>query len=172
MSLSQIELENLTSKSLEELKLFYSGPDYKDIIANRLQENPPDSTKAAKRVIFVHFAKLLRDKHPLHWLYDLNKLPEDTVWEPMKKLVTAVRVNELKEVKVMRRKGKYQVRQLKSTYFGKMIFQELEELESKSSLKEIEYNKVKLVCKKLNLSLPEVIEPTTTELFFGDDEGE
>ncbi|MHA2503339.1 MAG: hypothetical protein ACXAE3_10765 [Candidatus Kariarchaeaceae archaeon] len=172
MSLSNQELEHIFDTTSTELKGFYKGPIYRDDVVELLQKKVPDSVIEAKKTVFVFYAKLLRDNHRAHWDYDLNGIPEGSVWEPMKKLVTAVRVHELKDVKVVRKKGKYHVRDLRGTYFGKMIFQELESLGNKWALSETDYNKVKLACKQLKLSLPEVIEPTTTEKFFGDEEDE
>ena len=96
----------------------------------------------------------------------------ETDWNVIIKYVTHARMEELKSVKIVRRNRKYGISELRNTFYGKLMLDDLEKVNKRRHfLNSDEYLKIKEFCRKLNLELPEVIEPTTTEKFFEDFNG-
>jgi len=101
----------------------------------------------------------------------INKwFPGNTGWKPLDQLLTLHRLKELKSVGITRRGGRgksktFDVSTLAATYFGKQILNGLN-MGRRRSLDQKELDLLKAECAKLKLTLPEIIEPTTTERFF------
>ena len=95
-----------------------------------------------------------------------------TEWKPLDQLLTLFRLKELKSVGITRRGGRgksksFDVSSLAATFFGKQILRGLE-MGRRRTLDDKELEVLKAECAKLKLTLPEIIEPTTTERFFSD----
>jgi hypothetical protein len=86
------------------------------------------------------------------------------------KLLTAARLQELAKVRIVKA-GKasglrYEVGHLASTFYGRRILDLLGFGKRRTSLTKDEFAKVVDACARIKLTLPETIEPTTTERFF------
>ena len=93
-----------------------------------------------------------------------------TNWKPLDQLLTLFRLKELKSAGITRRGGRgkgktFDVSTLAATFFGKQILNGLE-MGRRRSLNQEELDLLKAECAKLKLTLPEIIEPTTTERYF------
>jgi len=101
------------------------------------------------------FAQKFVDKVGLAWLA---------------KLVAATRLRELARVKIVKRGGsggaRYDISDLTATYYGRKILAGLDHDRRRRSLDASEFELLVKACAKIKLTLPETVEPTTTELFF------
>lgn len=86
------------------------------------------------------------------------------------KVLTAARLQELAKVRIV--KGgksaglRYEVGHLASTFYGRRILDSLGFGKRRTSLTKDEFAKVVEACARIKLTLPETVEPTTTERFF------
>jgi hypothetical protein len=86
-------------------------------------------------------------------------------------LLTAARIKELARARIVKKGGRkqlrYDVADLAKTYFGKALLDEVG-LARQKVLDKDELGKLEAACAKIKLTLPQTIEPTTTELFFDE----
>lgn len=86
-------------------------------------------------------------------------------------LLTAARIKELARARIVKKGGRkqlrYDVADLGKTFFGKHLLTEAGLVRQKVLDKE-ELEKLQAACAKIKLTLPETIEPTTTEMFFDE----
>lgn len=113
-----------------------------------------------------YIGRKLTENPKLNLTFDLDNIPDGQWKSVLSQLVVKARALELKEVKIVSRKKKYDITELRTSYYGKKILEELPELRNRMILGYEDYNKVKRQCGRLKIELPEVIRPTTTELFF------
>ena len=120
-------------------------------------------------------SKALKDDPKVSHLFDLNAI-DDSNFNYLKKNIIVARREELKVARIVISRKKYDITELRSTYYGKLILKDVPNIGNRRLLNYEEYKGVKEAFLKLNLDLPEEISPTTTEkLFnqvFGDDENE
>lgn len=169
--IEEIEGKIIAEKICEELKpAFTLAMDLDEIVLTF-----PSGTKLTEHQIRKHIqVKIVNDlkgNPKLNHFFDIDKL-RDTDWNLLVKYVTIARMEELNSVKVVRRKKKYGISELRKTYYGKLMLDDLDKINKRRQfLSNDEYQQIKLACRKLNLELPEVIEPTTTEKFFEEFNG-
>lgn len=88
------------------------------------------------------------------------------------KLLTAHRLKELARVKIVKagRSGRlrYEISDLSSTWYGRRILRGLGFGYARRSVDKAEYERIREACAAIKLTLPETIEPTTTEHFFAE----
>ena len=87
-------------------------------------------------------------------------------------LLTAARLKELLAAKIVKRGGakmRVDCSELGETYYGRQVMTGLGLSKQRKILDRAEYDKVAAEFAKIKLTLPELIEPTTTERFFGGD---
>ena len=86
-------------------------------------------------------------------------------------LLAAARIKELARARIVKKGGRkqlrYDVADLAKTYFGKALLTEAG-LARQKILDKPELQQLQAACAKVKLTLPETIEPTTTEMFFDD----
>jgi hypothetical protein len=86
-------------------------------------------------------------------------------------LLTGARVKELSRAKIVKKGGRkqlrYDVADLAKTFFGKVLLTDAG-LARQKVLDKDELEKLNAACAKVKLTLPETVEPTTTEAFFDD----
>lgn len=86
-------------------------------------------------------------------------------------LLTSARIKELARAHIVKKGGRkqlrYDVADLAKTFFGKALLIEAG-LARQKVLDGDELDRLKAACAKVKLTLPESIEPTTTERFFDD----
>lgn len=87
-------------------------------------------------------------------------------------LLLAARVKELSRARIVKKSGakklRYDVGDLAKTFFGKALLAE-SGLKRQTVLDGDELAKLEAACAKIKLTLPQTVEPTTTELFFDED---
>ncbi|MFO0715150.1 MAG: hypothetical protein U0353_35260 [Sandaracinus sp.] len=90
-------------------------------------------------------------------------------WPWLAKLVAAIRLRELASAKIVQRgaraRASFDVSGLARTYHGKALLKSLG-FERRKVLEKDELAKLEAACAKIKLTLPRVVEPTTTERFF------
>lgn len=101
------------------------------------------------------FAKSFVDKSGLAWL---------------DKLLTVARLKELASTKIVKA-GKssglrYDISGLQTTFYGRKILDGLGFAKRRTSATKEEYEQIRAACARIKLTLPETVEPTTTERFF------
>lgn len=120
----------------------------------------------------VQKALLLLIKQKLDADPALNQRFVPTTKVPLwNQLLTAARVKELARARIVRKGGRKQLRfdvaDLAKTFFGKHLLADAGLVRQKVLDKE-ELEKLQAACAKIKLTLPETIEPTTTEMFFDE----
>ena len=88
------------------------------------------------------------------------------------KVLAASRLKELARVKIIKRGGsggaRYDISDLSATFYGRKILEGLSHDRRRKALTSDEFTALQAACAKIKLTLPEAVEPTTTELFFDD----
>ncbi|MBA3539235.1 MAG: hypothetical protein H0T79_06375 [Deltaproteobacteria bacterium] len=86
-------------------------------------------------------------------------------------LLAAARIKELARARIVKKGGRkqlrYDVADLAKTFFGKALLTEAGLVRQKVLDKD-ELAQLQAACAKVKLTLPETIEPTTTEIFFDE----
>ncbi len=86
-------------------------------------------------------------------------------------LLTAARIKELARARIVKKGGRkqlrYDVADLAKTFFGKALLGDAG-LARQKVLDKDELEKLHAACAKIKLTLPEAVEPTTTEIFFDE----
>ena len=103
-----------------------------------------------------------------------QRFKETTDWKVLNQLLTLARVKELTRVRIVKR-GRtsggagYDVDELSRTFYGRKILDGLGFTKRRKTLNQSEFDSLKLEFQKIKLTLPEAVEPTTTEKFFAQD---
>lgn len=106
------------------------------------------------------------DAHPA----ENKRFKETTDWKILNQLLAAARLKELMKVKIAKT-GKtsglrYHVTELRESFYGAKVLAALGFSKARYSLTREEFERVHAEFQKIKLSLPEAVEPTTTEKFF------
>lgn len=164
--------ETIKNKFEEDIQGIYLGKDdkIKDLFinANEHAKNSA-SLKDFKRKLSIYFLKeitlmLKNNELDLNDFF-LDALKTSEFWKPLAKLVLLKRIDELKNCKVLKKGKKYDVSDLKDTFFGQFIMNKLK-ISRRTILAEEEYFKITSAIKKLKYEIPIVVQPTETEKFF------
>ncbi len=105
---------------------------------------------------------------------ELNRrFKQATDWKILNQLLTMARVKELTRAKIVK-KGRssgvgYDVDELSRTFYGRQILDGLGFTKRRKILDQEEFDKVKTEFQKIKLTLPEAVEPTTTEKYFAQE---
>lgn len=106
---------------------------------------------------------------------ELNqRFQESTDWKVLNQLLTVARVKELTRVRIVK-KGRsaggagFDVDELSRTFYGRRVLDGLGFTKRRKTLDKTEFEKVKAEFQKIKLTLPEAVEPTTTEKYFALD---
>jgi hypothetical protein len=97
-----------------------------------------------------------------------------TTWTILNQLLTVARVKELTRVKIVK-KGRtsggagFDVEDLSRTFYGRQVLEGLGYTKRRRVLDRTEFDQVKAEFQKIKLSLPEAVEPTTTEKYFAQE---
>jgi hypothetical protein len=138
-------------------------------LKSELQNN--GSIEDFKRKFFPNFLKgvisLVKHDEINHRDFDFESMKNNKTYKTLAKVILLKRIEELKNAQVEKKGKKYYVEELKKTYFGEYIMDNLD-FSRRSVLMEDEYNAVVAAIKKLNYEVPIVVQPTKTELFFKD----
>lgn len=99
-----------------------------------------------------------------------SEFKDVTGWAVLDQMLTISRLKEIAAVKIVKKGGRgaglrYDVASLLHTYFGKKILHGLGMQRRRVATKD-ELETIRAACAKIKLTLPEIIEPTTTEQFF------
>ena len=132
------------------------------------QEAPSDDVMdglAQKTLLVLLKAKL--DADPA-----LNqRFPAKTSNALWNQLLLAARIKELTKAKIVKKGGRKQLRydvgDLSKTFYGKQLL-DAAGLARQKVLDGAEFEKLTAECAKVKLTLPESVEPTTTERFFDE----
>lgn len=97
-------------------------------------------------------------------------------WKILHQLLTAARLRELTRVKIVKR-GRtsgvgFGVGELARSFYGRQVLDALGFGKRRTMLYRDEFEKVRVEFAKIKLTLPEAVEPTTTERFFDTKEQE
>lgn len=134
-----------------------------------LPEGAPDKLvdAAVHKTILVNLKKKLDAEPALNQRF----LPQ-TGWQILNQLLTAARLRELSQVKIVKRGGRsglrYDISELSATYYGKQILTSLKLKTIRKAVDKDELAAITDALGKAKLTLPEAVEPTTTEKFFED----
>jgi hypothetical protein len=103
-----------------------------------------------------------------------QRFKASTDWKILNQLLTLARVKELTRVRIVK-KGRtsggagFDVDDLSRTYYGRQVLDGLGFTKRRKMLDKAEFERVKAEFQKIKLSLPEAVEPTTTEKYFALD---
>jgi hypothetical protein len=92
-----------------------------------------------------------------------------TDWKVLNQLLTVARVKELTRVRIVKKGRGFEVDELSRTYYGRQVLDGLGFTKRRKVLDRAEFDKVKDEFQKIKLTLPEAVEPTTTEKYFALD---
>lgn len=107
------------------------------------------------------------DAHP-EWN---QRFKPTTDWKVLNQLLTLARLKELTRVQIVK-KGRssggagYDVDELSRTFYGRQVLDGLGISNRRRILNKTEFDKVRAEFAKIKLTLPEAVEPTTTEKYF------
>jgi hypothetical protein len=161
----------MIEKIISELRPLVKIEITPDNILQNLQTGIVDLTaNQIRKEVHTKLVMDLKADPTLNHKFDTDKL-KDTQWGILVKYVVNARADELKSVKIVRRGKKYDISELKKSYWGKLILKDIITQKRRKTLNQKEYDEIKLACRRINLVLPEVIMPTTTEKFFEEFEG-
>ncbi len=156
----------------EEFQQIFLGDK---VIIDKLVQNANESVGKClnledfKRRFFLNLLKeitiMLKSEEISHKDFFLDNMRENLLWQPLVKIILAKRIEELKQCKVLKKGRKYNISGLKDTYLGKIIVDKLGYIR-RSTISELEYDKLISIIKKLNYEIPVIVEPTETEKFF------
>jgi hypothetical protein len=110
------------------------------------------------------------DAHP-EWN---QRFKATTDWKILNQLLTVARLKELTRVRIIK-KGRtaggagFDVDELSRTFYGRQVLDGLGFTKRRKILDRAEFDKVKDEFQKIKLTLPEAVEPTTTEKYFAAD---
>ncbi len=168
--IKQVKL--LFAREYNELEIMfpYKSKKIEQLFIDSLEllEEKEDTAKAQREMLNLLMKALIKNLQingKEHLEYDFDKLKELVRWNPLFKVVAALRVKELKNSKVLLRGGKYDLSAVKQTYYGKKILEACN-LGNRYSLTKAEYESFFIKTKKLKLEIPEEIEPTKAEIYF------
>lgn len=162
-------------RQLERLRLCFES-EYLPYYEWELTELVPelgDIEGVELKLLEVRFEKLLltRIKKALEISVSFNsQFKEITGWAILDQMLTITRLKEIAAVKIVKKGGRgaglrYDITSLLHSYFGKKILHGLGMQRRRVATKD-ELDSIRTACAKIKLTLPEVIEPTTTEQFF------
>lgn len=103
-----------------------------------------------------------------------QRFKETTDLKLLNQLLTVARVKELTRVRIVKR-GRtsggagYDVDELSRTFYGRKILDGLGFTKRRKTLNQGEFDSLKQEFAKIKLTLPEAVEPTTTEKYFVQD---
>ncbi len=89
-----------------------------------------------------------------------------TDWKVLNQLLTLARVKELTRARIVKKGRGFEVDELSRTYYGRQVLDGLGFTKRRKVLDRAEFDKVKDEFQKIKLTLPEAVEPTTTEKYF------
>jgi hypothetical protein len=103
-----------------------------------------------------------------------QRFKETTDGKVLQQLLTLARVKELTRVRIVKRGRKgagagYDVEDLGRTFYGRRILDSLGFTKRRTTLNQSEFDTVTAEFQKIKLTLPEAVEPTTTEKYFAQD---
>lgn len=165
------EISDNFKTEVKELKLFYSNQEKLNFVIIEALDHikTPTEPIKAKREYFAGLIKVLAleiKKDPSvnkYFITDLLSTKER--WTPLRKIVIAARIQQLKNAKIVRKKGRYDLSAVKSTLYGKTVIESLG-FKGRYMLKRDEYDQFKTKVNEMGFELPEEIEPTTAEMYF------
>lgn len=166
------EIEDILKRFQDGFKKIYFGANEeigKLFLIIKEDAREAKSIDAFKRKLKMNFLKeliyMIKNDEVDHNDFYLEELKKSDFWRPIAKLILLKRINELKNCHVEKKGKKFDVSQLRETYFGKFIMDKLK-FSRRSVLNEDEYDRMIKAIKKLNYEVPVVIQPTETEKFF------
>lgn len=142
-----------------------------DVEAHVEPEEDEDAVLDAR----IQKAVLTQVKEKLDAEPELNqRFKATTDWKVLNQLLTLARVKELTRVRIVK-KGRaagagFDVDELSRTYYGRQVLDGLGFTKRRKILDKAEFEKVKAEFQKIKLTLPEAVEPTTTEKYFALDD--
>ncbi|MGY5863178.1 MAG: hypothetical protein RTV41_01095 [Candidatus Thorarchaeota archaeon] len=127
------------------------------------------ASEKANQELFAGLARVLGQrlqKSPKdHNLFDTDMMQTMDRWKPIQRVVVLNRANELKETKVLFRKGKYDLSGVRQTHYGKKVMETLG-LRTRYILSKKEYYDFQIKTQAMGFELPQEIMPTEAENYF------
>jgi hypothetical protein len=123
----------------------------------------------------IQKALLLLVKERLDAQPELNqRFKAATDWKVLNQLLTLARVKELTRVQITKRGRSaggagYDIEDLSRTYYGRQVLAGLGFSKRKRVLNQADFDKLRAEFQKIKLTLPEAVEPTTTENYFAQE---
>ncbi len=179
----QIELKvvnrasSLFPKEVEELKKFFDASDEQinSVIVDAIDFVSQKDKKKAKGEFFGGLMRslgvMLKNSPKEHYKFKAEKLAKLDRWVPLYKVVVAARARELQSSKVLYRRRKYDLSEIKQTFYGKLVLEALG-FGNRSVLDKSEYDIFSSKVNEMGFELPEEVSPTTAELYFESSSGD
>jgi hypothetical protein len=148
-----------------------------EALAERLPPPPPGAGPAvldaqAQKTVLLEVKRLLEESPARS-----SEFARASGWQLLDQILAATRLRELSRVKIVKRGGRgglrYDVGELAQSYYGRQILESVQfNVKRRKIADKAEFEIIREACAKLKLTLPEAVEPTTTEKFFAtkDDE--
>lgn len=170
--------DDAIEKRLDELRAAMQGDPWPEVVTEYEVEQAypepagpiaPEVLEAGVQKAILRLLKAKLDADP-----SLNlRFAATTKSAVMNQLLIAARLRELAWVKIVKKGGRgrglrYDVSELAETFYGKQLLAGLGHGTRKRALEKAELEALVEACKKVKLTLPEAIEPTTTERFFAE----
>lgn len=145
-------------------------PAFEEIVAGMPPTgNDEDDARHLVMALLKRILELVKAGKLSPGSFDLEIVKGLPAWQPLAKVILATRVDELRRCKVVRSGKKIDIANLKATSIGKALAQQLG-FDRRSLLTREEYEMLEKQIARLNFTPPVIVEPTSTERFFSDQE--
>ncbi|MFW9911539.1 MAG: hypothetical protein ACFFEU_03655 [Candidatus Thorarchaeota archaeon] len=168
---------SLFPKEIEELKKFFdtSEEQINSVIVGAIDFVGQRDKKKAKSEFFGGLMRslgsILKSAPKEHYKFKAEILAELDRWVPLYKVVVAARARELQSAKVLYRRKKYDLSEIKQTFYGSMVLEALG-FGNRSVLNKSEYEIFSSKVNEMGFDLPEEVSPTIAELYFESSSGD
>jgi hypothetical protein len=167
----------LIYKMKQNFKEIYDGEwNYLEIKFNQVgnQIQIYDTEDEFNRLFAMNLIKelitMFKNSQLDHRAFNVDGMKKSPYWMPLIKIVMALRIDELKQCKIVQIGKKYDISDLRKSYIGDVIAENL--FQRKHILTGADYAILLQQIKKLNVAPPLTIRPTTTEIFFAENENQ
>jgi len=169
MTIIEERLKTFNSFAIKKRPPLLSMDEFSDIFMVSPDIDSQEILEGRLQKAFMSFVKYKLDADPSY----NQKFVDKTDWEWLNKLLTAARIRELTSIKIVKKGGRttglrFDITEFSKSFYGTKILESLNFNPSRKSVNINELDAIKEACANIKLKLPEEIQPTTTEVFFDE----
>jgi hypothetical protein len=169
------EQKILIYKMKQDFKEIYKGEwNYLESIFNQVgniiqdYETAEDFNRRFAMNLIKELIIMFKNSQLNHRDFNVDAMKGSPNWMPLIKIIMVIRIDELKQCKIVQIGKKYDISDLRKSYIGNVIAENL--FQRRYILTGADYAVLIQQIQKLNVAPPITIRPTTTEVFFAEKE--